>query len=286
LTLCRFVLVWWLFFCLFMTRGEVWRIQQGEDLVRYVYDKWLGKQNIFEVSRFIDPAGVGVVIKRVWRALDGIIIPGLVERINEADELRRKYGAELDSFMPRYRYIDLEKQGLMIVDYMGGEVFAPKHFNLVDDDLNPDQLLSSFKGDLLKVLDRVEALMAVNLIHGDLSPKNIVIEGEQAYLIDVDGLKCAGTSVGPMEIYFSTAKYADPSIVCHTSIPATADVYSIVKIFEDFVCELEHRFADCGWKSGVSDFVDKAIDNNRGVLVMPVNEIRDRIADTGNLVVL
>jgi serine/threonine protein kinase len=84
----------------------------------------------------------------------------------------------------------------------------------------PDALLLRWAEDLSEALD---VLHAQNWVHGDLSPSNIIVDGDAVTLIDFD-LACP---VGSDAIAAGTVPYASPTRRANTNATPADDVFSL-----------------------------------------------------------
>lgn len=132
----------------------------------------------------------------------------------------------------------------------------------------PEELLLQWAEDLCEALD---VLHVQNWIHGDLSPSNIIVDGDTVTLIDFD-LACPVGSIG---VAAGTAPYASPTRRANRSAMPADDVFALAaSLFHVLTDRLPFVFdgvrrddEGLAWLNGergryprLSDFLDRAVD--------------------------
>ncbi|CAK0764353.1 conserved hypothetical protein [Gammaproteobacteria bacterium] len=108
------------------------------------------------------------------------------------------------------------------------------------------------KSWLLKMCDALEALHNAGLVHGDVSPKNILVQGEGATLIDYDTVVRTGQLARS-----STFFYSSSSVQSRLPIYPTDDFYALAASFfhvlydrEPFLYgEERYKQRGCNWEN-------------------------------------
>lgn len=93
-------------------------------------------------------------------------------------------------------------------------------------------------GWLEYIADALSSLHMANLVHGDVTPKNIIISGGDVTLIDYDAVIEAGSKPR-----IDTAAYSSPSVQQNKSIEPSDDIYALATTFFHVLYDREpYRF--------------------------------------------
>jgi hypothetical protein len=153
-------------------------------------------------------------------------------------------------------------EGASLADFKGV-------FPLLAEDLQEDNALSLAVRWLLQMCNVLQSLHQKGVIHGDISPKNIIVNGGELVLTDYDFVtKIGNNPIGP-----GTLIYSSPSFQIGESVYQSDDFYALATSFyhvifdkEPFVINgirakesrLNWDNLDCGEYGDLVDFFNKA----------------------------
>ncbi len=130
---------------------------------------------------------------------------------------------------------------------------------------------------LEELCDALSALHQVGLIHGDVSPGNIIVSGSKVILTDYDGV----TEEGKKPLFRGTTTYCAPNVQNGVSITRSDDIFALAATFFDVIFDqnpfrfdgVPYKDRGLNWNELEKDkwkrlasFLDKATDpdsNNR-----------------------
>lgn len=102
------------------------------------------------------------------------------------------------------------------------------------EDLGEDSLENMCLRWLTQICQGLSALHRVNLVHGDVSPKNIIVSGPKVTLTDYDGITRAGEKPA-----ISSPSYSSPSVQSRDEIVPSDDIYALAASMFHVVYEEE-----------------------------------------------
>jgi DNA-binding beta-propeller fold protein YncE len=184
----------------------------------------------YRIEALIARGGMGVVYRATHLGLDRpvalkVIARELADRGGFRERFLResRLAARLDHPAVVPIYDSREVDGELIVAMRlikGGDL---RHLIDKEGSLPPGRVL-----DLLgQVADALDAAHAAGIVHRDVKPHNILVEGDRAYLSDFGLAKAFDESATSSASVVGTAQYMSPEQWRGDSIGPAADVYSL-----------------------------------------------------------
>ncbi|HSS04229.1 MAG TPA: serine/threonine-protein kinase [Solirubrobacterales bacterium] len=185
----------------------------------------------YRLDALIARGGMGVVYQATHLALDRPVALKVIARQFSDDEgFRERFlresrlAARLDhpSVVPVFDAREEEGELIVAMRLIGGGDLKKR----IDagGPLPPDEAVEL----LGQVADALDAAHAAGIVHRDVKPHNILLEGERAYLTDFGLAKALGESgVLSGTSVVGTAEYMSPEQWRGEKVGATADVYSL-----------------------------------------------------------
>ncbi|MGN6276046.1 MAG: protein kinase domain-containing protein [Solirubrobacterales bacterium] len=184
----------------------------------------------YRIEALIARGGMGIVYKATHLGLDRPVALKVIAReLADRDGFRERFlresrlAARLDHPAVVPVYDSREVDGELIVAMRlikGGDL---RHLIDKEGPLPPGRAL-----DLLgQVADALDAAHAAGIVHRDVKPHNILVEGDRAYLSDFGLAKAFDESSASSASVVGTAQYMSPEQWRGDSIGPAADVYSL-----------------------------------------------------------
>jgi streptogramin lyase/predicted Ser/Thr protein kinase len=184
----------------------------------------------YRIEALIARGGMGVVYRATHLGLERPVALKVIAReLADRGSFRERFlresrlAARLDhpSVVPIYDSREVDGELIVAMRLVEGGDLR----NLIDEEgpLPPGRAL-----DLLgQVADALDAAHAAGIVHRDVKPHNILVEGDRAYLSDFGLAKAFDQSSASSASVVGTAQYMSPEQWRGDSIGPAADVYSL-----------------------------------------------------------
>jgi DNA-binding beta-propeller fold protein YncE len=185
----------------------------------------------YRLEKLIARGGMGVVYRATHVGLDRpvalkVIARELVDRRGFRERFLResRLAARLEhpSVVPIYDSREVDGELLVVMRLLAGGDLR----KLIDEEgpLSPQRAINL----LAQVADALDAAHAAGIVHRDVKPQNILVEGDRAYLSDFGLAKAIDESGAASTVsVVGTAQYMSPEQWRGDSIGPAADVYSL-----------------------------------------------------------
>jgi DNA-binding beta-propeller fold protein YncE/predicted Ser/Thr protein kinase len=185
----------------------------------------------YRIDGLIARGGMGVVYRATHLALDRpVALKVIAHELAEKDDFRERFlresrlAARLDHPNVVPVFDAREEEGELIVAMRLVEGGDLKRLIRQAGPLPPDRALNL----LSQAAAALDAAHAAGIVHRDVKPHNILVEGEHAFLTDFGVAKAfEGTSAGSGASVVGTVEYMSPEQWRGSAVGPPADVYSL-----------------------------------------------------------
>ncbi len=140
---------------------------------------------------------------------------------DRSKEARQKVDMPMQH-LPTYRATDhTNTHALAVLNYIPGSSLELADFSEKEQGEYLTEVIASIKG-LLKI---VMALTDAKVVHGDLSPGNVIRSGNDIAVIDIERMRIMGER--PVDEVVGTTLFLSPEIIRHGKDTETTDMYSV-----------------------------------------------------------
>jgi DNA-binding beta-propeller fold protein YncE/predicted Ser/Thr protein kinase len=240
------------------------------------YNRWVGEPQIgsilagYRVDSLLARGGMGVVFRATQVALDRpVALKVVAGELAEQKDFRERFlresrlAAKLEHPNVVPVYDAREEDGELIVAMRlieGGDLRR-----LIDREgpLESDRAI-----DLLgQVADALDAAHAAGIVHRDVKPHNILIDGERAYLSDFGLAKAFEAGAGSSASIVGTVEYMAPEQWRGERVGPLADVYSLGCVLYEALTGIvpyarKESDAEPELPWGIGEVIERAVDKD------------------------
>ncbi|MBV8758056.1 MAG: serine/threonine-protein kinase [Deltaproteobacteria bacterium] len=187
---------------------------------RYVIEARLGEGGMGTVYRAVDETlGEAVALKVVRGALDDAML---------RDEVRLAQKVTHANVCRTFDLEELDGRHVIKMEYVAGETLAAR--------LRRDGKLASAEAVRIAraIADGLAAAHARGIVHGDLKPANVMLDGERVVLMDFG---VARVAAAPLDRVHGTPGYMAPEVLREERADARSDLYALGCILNEMVAD-------------------------------------------------